>query len=325
MTNQHNSQIRLQELIVFQAIVVSQSITSAADALGLTQSSVSKQLKTLREYFGDELFVRTGSGMVATSKALSLAPQISALIRDFESLNGESTFNPYELERNLIVSTTDEIQHFLLPKLIKKIEEESPKSCIIFKVLDKDFAAKQLESGSVDLVVTLNWHIPEHLKQRRLFSDDFVCIHRQGHPLKNKKLNLKDYLSARHMMVSPRGAAAGPVDEILESYGHQRVVSLACPYFMQVADALKNSDMLLTLPRKACLELIKEHPLVTKELPIVMNPVNYFMFWHKRYDKDSANRWLRDTIYDILHEESDPTALRHRTPPPKKTMRTRGN
>jgi LysR family transcriptional regulator, mexEF-oprN operon transcriptional activator len=80
---------------------------------------------------------------------------------------------------------------------------------------------------------------------------------------------------------------------------------------MQVADVLKNSDMLLSLPRKACLELIKEHPLVTKELPIVMNPVNYFMFWHKRCDKDSANRWLRDTIYEILHDESDHHFKRH--------------
>ena len=293
-------QIKLQNLLVFKTILDENSITGAAEALGLTQSTVSKQLKLLREYFGDELFVRTADGMVATSKALTLAPQIATLIDDFEALHGEAAFKPGKIERNFVVSTTDEIQHFLLPRLTKRIETESPKSRIIFRTLVRDYAAKQLESGRVDLVITLNWHVPEHLKQKRLFTDDFVCIHRAGHPLATPELTLENYLSARHMMVSPLGTAAGPVDEVLDSYGHTRFVSLACPYFMQVSEALMNSDLLLTLQRRACEELIKTHPLTISELPILMNPVNYFMFWHKRYDRDSTNCWLRDIIGEIL-------------------------
>ena len=76
MTNQNTSNIRLQELMVFHAILSNGSITSAAEALGVTQSSVSKQLRNLRQYFGDDLFVRSGYGMAATNKALSIAPQI---------------------------------------------------------------------------------------------------------------------------------------------------------------------------------------------------------------------------------------------------------
>ena len=287
--------------MVFHAILSNGSITAAAEVLGLTQSGVSKQLKFLRDYFDDELFVRTGSGMVATGKALMLAPQISTLIDDFESLRGESKFNPKEVERNFVISTSDEIQHYLLPQLVNRIEQESPKSRIIFRALERDYAAKQLESGSVDLVITLNWHIPEHLKQRRLFTDNFVCIHRQGHPLTGGEFTIEQYLSAKHMMVSPLGTAIGPIDEILDSYGHKRVVSLASPYFMQVADALKCSDLILTLQRRACLELVKEHPLVIRELPISVNSINYFLFWHKRYNKDSTNCWLRKIIYEILY------------------------
>lgn len=295
-------QIKLQNLLVFQTILDDHSITGAAEILGLTQSTVSKQLKLLRGYFGDELFVRTANGMVATSKALALAPQITTLINDFEALHGEGAFNPQKIERNFVISTTDEIQHFLLPDLVKRIEKESPNSRIIFRTLVRDYAAKQLESGNVDLVVTLNWHVPEHLKQKRLFTDDFVCIHRTDHPLTTPELTLDNYLSARHMMVSPLGTAAGPIDEVLDSYGHTRFVSLACPYFMQVADALKDSDLLLTLQRRACRELIKAHPLEISELPILVNPVNYFMFWHKRYDRDSTNCWLREIIWELLHK-----------------------
>ena len=301
MKKEKGHNIRLQELMVFQAILANRSITTASEILGLTQSSLSKQLKFLRSYFDDELFVRTGSGMVATSKALALAPQIATLINNFESLHGESNFNPKEVARNFIISTTDEVQHYLLPQLVNRIEQESPRSRIIFRALERDYAAKQLESGNVDIVISLNWHIPEHLKQRRLFSDDFVCIHRTHHPLMKQELTLKKYLSAQHMMVSPLGTATGPIDEILDSYGHKRNVRFACPYFMSVADALKGSDMILTLQRRACDALVKGHPLVTRELPFSVNPVSYFLFWHKRYDKDSTNCWLRGLISELLY------------------------
>ena len=301
MTNKNTNNVQLKELLVFQAILSNGSITAAAEALGVTQSSVSKQLKNLREYFGDELFVRSGRGMAATTKALAIAPQVANLVASFEALSGEIEFDSRDIARDFVISTTDEVQHFLLPELIRRVAEESPKSRVIFKVLERDYAAKQLESGSVDLAITLNWHVPEHLKQKRLFSDDFAVLHRDGHPLQGKKLTLKRYLAAAHMMVSPLGNAFGPMDEILSSYGHRRFVSLAVPYFMQVADPLLRSDLLVTLQRRACEELVKKNALAISELPLKTRPVHYFLFWHKRYDKDSTNMWLRRLCDEILH------------------------
>lgn len=305
MTNQNNPNIRLQELMVFHAILSNGSITAAAEALGVSQSSVSKQLKNLRLYFGDELFVRSGLGMAATSKALAIAPQITNLIASFEALNGEINFDPGFLQRDFVISSTDEIQHFLLPSLIKRFANVSPRSRIIFKALDRDYAAKQLESGSVDLAITMNWQVPEHLKHKRLYDDDFVVIYREGHPLQGNKLTLEKYLSAPHMMVSPLGRGHGPVDEVLTSLGHKRFVSLSVPYFMQVADALLGSDLIVTLQRRACEELIKTYALAIAEVPISMRPLNYSLFWHKRYDKDSSNRWLRQVCFEIFQVPGD--------------------
>ncbi len=287
--------------MVFHAILSNGSITAAAEALGVTQSSVSKQLKILRTYFGDELFVRSGRGMAATSKALYIAPQISNLINSFESLNGEINFDPVDIQRDFVIATTDEIQHILLGGLVRRIATESPKSRIIFKALDRDYAAKHLESGSVDVAITLKWHVPEHLKQKRLFSDEFVIIHRQGHPFQGSNITLKKYLSAAHMMVSPLGDVFGPIDEFLSSIGHSRTVKLVVPYFMQVADALLQSDLLLTLQRRTCEELKKSYPLAISDLPLKVRPVSYCLFWHKRYDKDSTSQWLRQLCADIFH------------------------
>lgn len=304
MTIRNTLDLRLQALRVFDAILSNGSMTAAADALDMSQSAVSKQLKQLRATFGDELFVRSGRGMAATNKALSIAPQISALIVSIESLQGEIEFNAQDIQRDFVVATTDEVQHVLLPPLVRRIADESPRSRVIFKVLSRDYAARQLESGAVDVAITLNWHVPDHFKQKRLFRDDFVALYRKDHPLAEKTLTLKRYLNAQHMMVSPLGATTGPVDEVLAANGHQRFVSLVAPYFMQVEDALCGSDLILTLQRRTCESLIRSGRLSIAELPLNIAPVDYFLFWHKRYDKDSTNRWLRQVCDEILYQDS---------------------
>ena len=58
----------LNLFVVLNAIYTEGSLTKAAEVVGITQPAVSNALARLREKFDDELFVRTGSGMVPTQK-----------------------------------------------------------------------------------------------------------------------------------------------------------------------------------------------------------------------------------------------------------------
>lgn len=62
----------LKLLHVFVAIYELQSLTAAAERLGLTQPAISHALRRLRELLNDLLFVRTPSGMVPTGAAREL-------------------------------------------------------------------------------------------------------------------------------------------------------------------------------------------------------------------------------------------------------------
>ena len=50
------------------AIYTEGSLTKAAEVVGITQPAVSNALARLRERFNDDLFIRTGTGMVPTHK-----------------------------------------------------------------------------------------------------------------------------------------------------------------------------------------------------------------------------------------------------------------
>ena len=76
------------------AVIEEQSITRAAQRLGVTQSAVSHLLDKLRAIVGDPLFVRSGRGIVATVRAQALAVQARLLLDDLRRFTTAAAFDP---------------------------------------------------------------------------------------------------------------------------------------------------------------------------------------------------------------------------------------
>ena len=66
----------LNLFVVMNAIYTEGSLTKAAEVVGITQPAVSNALARLREKFDDELFIRTGSGMVPTHKTENIISDV---------------------------------------------------------------------------------------------------------------------------------------------------------------------------------------------------------------------------------------------------------
>src|SRR4249919_297566 len=75
------SDLDLNLLRVFDAVLTTRSITEASLRLGLTQSSTSHSLNRLRVFFGDPLFVRTKRSMEPTPRAVELARPITEALQ----------------------------------------------------------------------------------------------------------------------------------------------------------------------------------------------------------------------------------------------------
>ena len=70
----------LNLLRVFDAVMIEQNLTRAADKLAMTQPAVSNALKRLRHAFNDELLIRTAYGVKPTPRAESVWPQKQRLL-----------------------------------------------------------------------------------------------------------------------------------------------------------------------------------------------------------------------------------------------------
>ena len=291
---------RFQLLTTFKAIYESGSLTAAAKNLGVTQSAVSKQLQKLRDWFGDELFVRTTAGMEPTSKAAQIIVNVETILQQVMQLTEPDSFKPEQLKGVFTVVTTSEISQRLAPSLLAVLRTEAPSLRVVIKSLTSDYAARELETGKVGLVISVNWHAPEQLIQKRLFSDRFVCVMNRKHPLAAKRLTLANYTASDHILVAPLGQQRGFIDDQLALKNRFRRVRLSVPDFAQLNAQLLDEHHILTVPHRIALQLKQTMPIVMKSLPFAVPGFDYYMFWHKRYQQESAHRWLREKIAEIF-------------------------
>ena len=293
----------IQLLSTFKAIYENGSINAAANVRGITQSAVSKHLQKLRVWFDDDLFSRTNDGMEPTAKAISLIDRIEHILYEMNVLLEEETFNPQSLSGTLTIATTSEISHKLTPALVKLLCKQSPDLRITIVHLSPDYFLRELESGKVDFVISVNWHAPDQLMQKRLFSDEFVCVMSQSNPLSQQdEIALEDYLAAPHIMVAPLGMDKGFIDNILLKRGLKRKIRLSVPDFQQLDGRLLGQEHIVSLPTQVAKSFAKQsrQKVVLKPLPMKVPCVDYYLFWHRRFHNGRLNQWMRAAIQSIL-------------------------
>ena len=302
MTKKNIQGERIRWLSTFKSIFDQRHIGKAAEYQGLTQSAVSKHLGKLRTWFEDELFVRTAQGMQPTPKAMSLIERVEIILSEIDALSSASHFDPATVQGNFVISTTDEVQQRLLPKLLGKVQEAAPRLRLTLIPLESDYSIWKLETGTVNLVISVIWHAPDQLQQKRLFRDRFVCLMSKRHPLANKALTIDEYANVPHLMVAPLGMKHGYIDDQLLQRGRKRFVRLSVPEFFQISYELLGDDKVVTIPHRVAQELVKSTPLVIKTLPFDVPQIDYFSFWHRRFNHDDLSLWMRNAIAEILHD-----------------------
>ena len=297
--NIHNERLKL--LSTFKTVFEQGNLVAAAEILGVTQSAVSKQVQKLRDWFEDELFIRTSNGMQPTPKALELLEKIERILEELDKLNEETHFDPSQLSGNFVLETTDEIGRRIASPLVEILSQEAPNLRLRIRRLNQGYSINELETGKVDIVISVNWHAPEQLMQQRLFSDQFVVLMGKDHTLINKKISIKNYAQARHILVAPLGQEHTFIDEILAQKGYQRDIFLTLPDFAFIDLKVLGNHSIVTLPEQIAQEVLDHNKsLAMKPLPVQTRPFHYYMFWHRRYQNDPKNRWMREQVYSLL-------------------------
>jgi DNA-binding transcriptional LysR family regulator len=298
------SDIDLNQLVLFQQLVVERSVSKVADKLGLTQPAVSNTLAKLRRQFGDDLFVRTPKGMMPTPLAEQLAEPIGhALDMIHSGLNQHSRFDPAQDKRAVTIGMTDIGEIVFLPELVERLRQAAPGMSLSTVRTTASNLREDMEAGKVDLAIGPLPQLKAGFFQRRLFRQRYVCLFRKGHPLDRKRLSLEDFKAAEHLIVVSAGTGHGKVDDLILRAGVERRVRLTVPHFVSVGHILRRSDMMATVTERLAQSLAEPFDLCFLPHPVALPEVAINVFWHAKVHRSPAHLWLRGLLFDLFGED----------------------
>ena len=311
MLEQNFRNVDLNLLVVLRSLLATSNVGQTAKLLGMSQPATSRALASLRDLFGDRLFVKSGSRMKPTPRALELRePLETALSGVLRVLEPAAVFDAAAAQRRFRIATTDYGATVVVPRLAARIAATAPNVELDIAPLTPN-SFEELGSNDLDLVLYSDNPVPGALMAKELYRERFACLVRVGHPAaRSGTLALKDYLAHAHIMVTVTGGRTGPADRALASLGRQRRIALVLPYFAVAALAAADSDLLLTMPSRAAKAFADTMPLALLEPPVELGDFGYRMVWHERVQDDPGHAWFRGAVSDAVRPGDDAPGVR---------------
>ena len=300
--------IEIQLVRILHTVITESSVTRAALRLNMTQPKVSAQLRRLRELTGDELLVRSGTGMTPTAVALGLVEPAERLLHEAEQLFGarhrKHPFDPAKAKLRLRIAASDYLDPHFLPELVAHLQRSAPGVSLDLQPLSADYDYRAaLSRGDVDLVIG-NWlKPPEELHTSRLLSDEVVCLMAHDHPVvraNGRNWTVERYLQCQHVAPMPLAVGApGVIDQHLSSLGLQRDIAVRSAHFGQLPEMVSRSLLVLTTGRLFCSRYLNDLPVRVLRCPVEFPVMRYYLLWHHVSHEAAPMRWLREQVREV--------------------------
>lgn len=283
------------------------SVSRAAEKLGISQPAVSRALKRMRDSLGDPLFVKSREGVEPTAKAILLvACARDVLARVQDGLFASPEFSPATYDGKFFISSTEAAEYFLWPDIFSRLRKLAPKATYRLLRLSPASIPRELESGGVDLCLgyfpTLHG---SNLVQQGLVHVRPTCLLRADHPIRGRKLTLKQFSELGHVVVDAIGRNL-LFEQVLAEKKIQRKVVLTTSGYASLLPIISTSDLVVTVPRGLGKRLAEVSPVVkTIEPPVGVPSALVAQYWHRKYHNNARNQWLRSAVKAALAAHED--------------------
>ena len=293
-------QLDLNLLRVLVAIHRSGSVTAAGKALALSQPATSNALARLREYFQDDLFVRSPRGLKPTRLCERLAPEVQGQLQLLETaVMARDQFDPAHAEMRWRLSLSDLGEIMFLPELAATLRQQAPQahltnvSVAAEDVRDIDFAIGILQ--------------PRHrgVRSDLLFREHYVALTSTNWRPKSGKVGRT--LSARQLgeaslvVASPTATFHGSVEKMLLRMKLSERIVLRARHFGALPELALNTDLLTIVPQMYAANLGQRRDLRVWELPRAAAPsYEVRLVWHESTARDPAHQWIRAQVHQLF-------------------------
>jgi len=295
---------------VFVLLYETGSVTVTADALRVTQPTVSHSLGRLRRHFGDELFLRSGRGLVPTSVAQRMYEPLHRALGEVDGvLQQVGRFDPATTPARFAIALSDLGEVTLLPRLVAAARAVAPQVSFTVRPLDVDDVERQLARGEVDAFVATPVMTSHRTVRIPLFRERYVAMVAADHPRVGPDGVTVSRLEqeAHAIVVGPSGHAAPR--ELLAQHDLLDRVVVEVSRFSALPYLLEATDLVAILPEYVAEVFADSHRLRTVRLPFETEPMEVAAYARHEASRTPSQRWLVSFLVDVLGEQVSPAQL----------------
>lgn len=217
-------------------VLRARTLTAAAEALHISQPAVTKQLRSLEDSIGVQLFKKEGRRLVPTSEALLLVEEVGRTRASLASLNAIAGRLKTGVEGTLIVYAVPSFAEILIPVVINDFRNVYPHVHIDVKVENSWRIMDLAESQQIDIGLCHPFREMHEVQDETLARLDMVCVVRRDHRFAGKReMVLRDLRGTQFVNVEVTNEAGSAMKSAIVASGLERdiactvsMASLAC-------------------------------------------------------------------------------------------------
>lgn len=197
------------ELKAFHMVARLGSITQAAKKLGLSQPTVTTQIRNLEAQYGVELFFRGGRRLTLSDEGVRLLPMVQQLLQQEADIEFFLR-NCGQVQGSLRIAAT--APYYVLD-LIKRFRERLPQVQVTLEIGNSQQVIEALEEYRVDLAASSQLEQDARFTRLVLGQDPLVLAAHRNHPLANHQRLSPSALAGHCLLMREAGSSTRVLTE----------------------------------------------------------------------------------------------------------------
>lgn len=199
---------RIDQLLSFCTVVELKSFSLAAERLGLTQPTVSLQIKALESEFGSELLHRESHHILPTAEGKIVYENSLKILALYEKTRQAVYQNRGDFSGALTIGASSGPADYPIPLLLGKFKNEHPECAISLQVGDSSEIIDKVFNQSLELGFVGTKRRDGNLYFEPYLEDKLVLVAARNHPVAQKKrISFQELFEVPLIMQQPGSGA----------------------------------------------------------------------------------------------------------------------
>ena len=173
--------MELAQLEAFLQVAQHRSFSRAAEALFLTQPSVTARIQSLEREIGERLFERTGRSVTLTDAGHAFMPHAQRALQAVQEGTDAIEAVRHGDVGSIRLGSSSSIATYVLPKILRHFRENRPRVHVHLTTGNSEDLIEKLIAGETHVVVSRLTQHPE-VESLHLYNDDLALVVSPSHP-----------------------------------------------------------------------------------------------------------------------------------------------